>query len=154
MKYKIRPATKDDIEFILSLTNFYVAKRLILKRTREEIKNLINSFLVAESEDSLVGVISFYDYGTSLKEIRSLAVSREASHSGIGSLLVNEIIKKINSLSKTKTKIFALTYSPDFFKKNGFIEVARESLPEKIWKDCQNCPNRDNCTETALVYSP
>ncbi len=152
MKYTIRSADTDDIDFIYSLTSHYSAKRLMLARNRDEIRKLLDTFLIAVKESMPVGIISYHDYGPGLKEIRSLAVSEENARSGIGSLLLQDMIKKINTLSKAR--IFALTYSPDFFRKNGFVEVSRESLPEKIWKDCQNCPDRDNCTETALVYSP
>jgi amino-acid N-acetyltransferase len=97
-----------------------------------------------------VGCVSYYDYGQNLYEIRSLAVKAEYEKKGLGSKLVAAIITAIPA--NPLPKIFALSYSPEFFKKNNFFEVAKETLPEKIWKDCSKCVNLENCDETALVY--
>jgi amino-acid N-acetyltransferase len=41
---------------------------------------------------------------------------------------------------------------PDFFFKYGFRTVEDKSeLPDKIFKDCQNCPRLHRCDEVAMV---
>ncbi|PKL17488.1 MAG: GNAT family N-acetyltransferase, partial [Spirochaetae bacterium HGW-Spirochaetae-5] len=30
--------------------------------------------------------------------------------------------------------------------------VPKDDFPEKIWKDCDNCKDKDKCGETALIY--
>ena len=32
--------------------------------------------------------------------------------------------------------VFALTYRPGFFASLGFVEVDKQTLPNKIWADC------------------
>jgi amino-acid N-acetyltransferase len=150
MVFTVRHALKRDIEQIRTLIKFYADKGLILDRDSNDIAQSLDMFLVAEKKNKIYGVISFHDYGARLKEIRSLAVEKKWEKNGIGSTLLKKIIDTLKK-RYPESKIFVLTYSPLFFKKYGFIEVDRDSLPEKIWKDCKNCKQKDNCGETALI---
>ena len=147
----IRKPFVEDAETISALIRFHADKGVVLPRDEDEVRNAIDTFLVAEFEDEIIGSVSRYDYGRGLFEIRSLVVTDKHGKAGIGSILLQSMIK--NLIRDGAQKIFALSYSPDFFRKNGFEEVPRETLPEKIWKDCRFCKDVDNCGETALVYS-
>ena len=46
-----------------------------------------------------------------------------------------------------------LTRNPQFFAKVGFTKTTIEALPEKIRKDCDNCPKRERCDEVAYEYN-
>lgn len=151
MPYKINKPSTIDIDSIYQIIKYYADKEIILHRDKSDIQNSIDQFLVLKIKDEIAGVISYYDYGEDLKEIRSLSIKKEFLRKGIGSILLEKLVQKILELKKPK--IFVLTYTPDFFLSNDFIEVPHETLPEKIWKDCSNCKNRDNCNETALIYS-
>jgi amino-acid N-acetyltransferase len=49
-------------------------------------------------------------------------------------------------------RIFTLTYKHDFFRKLGFQDVDRATLPEKIWSDCFRCSKYpDFCDEVAMI---
>ncbi len=150
MEVKIREAEEKDIEDIFSLLKHYALLGVILEREREDIRSNLGTFIVAEISGELKGVATFYDYDGNLKEIRSLAVHNEFRSMGIGGRLLKAIINRIRE--KSSARIFVLTYRPDFFKHYGFFEVSREEFPEKIWKDCAKCKDRENCSETALVY--
>jgi len=150
MKHTIRPALKDDIPSILDVLQPFASEGIILPRTSEEILDYLQYFFVAKKADKICGVVSYHDYGPKLKEIRSLAVLQGETGKGLGSALVQWVSEYLIQ-RHPDSKIFVLTYSPDFFKKLSFEEVDKDLLPEKIWKDCQNCPNRDHCTETALI---
>ena len=151
MSLTIFQPTTENTDEIYSIIKPYSDKNIVLYRSHMEIKESINTFLVAKLDNKIIGVISFYNYENLLVEIRSLSVTKEHSKKGIGSALLKKMIQKINEYQKHK--IFALTYSPDFFIKNNFIEVEKITLPEKIWKDCSKCPVRENCGETSMVYS-
>lgn len=148
---RIRKARKTDITGIHALLEPFWKRGLILQRTEDDIRAGLKQFYICpQDDDTIAGVISYHDYGKHLKEIRSLAVRDTDSRKGVGSLLVRHLIKQ---LSREGTpKIFVLTYSPVFFIKNGFTPVDKETLPEKIWKDCLNCADQEKCGETALVY--
>jgi amino-acid N-acetyltransferase len=151
MEIRLRNASPEDINDIYKIIKYYSGRGLILKRSRKDIADALDRFWVAETNNKPAGIISFYDYGATLKEIRSLAVSKNAIRSGIGSTLLKMLIDILVRQYPNAT-IFVLTYSPDFFAKYGFKAVNKESLPEKIWKDCLFCKDRLTCRETALVY--
>lgn len=148
----VRNADLSDIDKIHDIIMYYAQKELILYRSIDDITSSLDSFIVASSNGDIAGIISFHDYGINLKEIRSLAVHREYLKKGIGSILVSNMIEKLR-VGNRQAKIFVLTYSPEFFIKNNFGIVPKDTLPEKIWKDCQNCSHKDDCGESALVYS-
>lgn len=150
MTYLIRTASADDAESIYRLIKYYAEKGVILERPMDDILENINNFLVAVSNEKIIGSITHYDYGTNLKEVRSLAVDESFHSMGIGKKLLEELIRRMRI--DNKGKIFTLTYRPDFFEKNGFVVVPKDDFPEKIWKDCDNCKDKDKCGETALIY--
>ncbi len=147
----IRKPFPGEAESIYKLVHHYALEGLILERSVSEIDSMLNSFIIAEYDYETIGCISSFDYGQGLIELRTLAVHSDFKTQGLGSRLVKAMINEISQTSKSR--IFALSYSPIFFKKNGFIEIPKGMLPEKIWKDCLNCPSRDKCGETALLYS-
>jgi amino-acid N-acetyltransferase len=151
MSYLIRTADERDVQSIHKLIKYYADEGIILERSIDDIKINISNFLVAVSENNVIGTITYYDYGNNLKEIRSLAVDKSYKGLEIGRNLLKKMIKNISPVNKAK--IFTLTYRPGFFEKNGFIPVPKDDFPEKIWKDCTNCKDRENCGETALIYS-
>jgi amino-acid N-acetyltransferase len=48
--------------------------------------------------------------------------------------------------------VFVLTRAPEFFEKCAFRRVSINSLPEKVLKDCANCPKNTACDEIALIH--
>lgn len=148
--YIIRKAKINDAESIFNLITPYADHEVILRRSLLDIEDSIDKFWVAVSDEIVIGTVSFYDYGLNLKEIRSLAVRPDFKGKKVGSELVMEVVNELKM--NERIKVFALTYAPEFFKKNKFSEVQKKSLPEKIWKDCINCKNQNNCNETAVVF--
>lgn len=151
MNFTIRKANNNDIKNILNILSPYVKQGILLPRNTDDIANNLSTFSVAVTPKKHIGVISFYKYNNKLYEIRSLAVDQRYHHHGVGKHLVEYAINDIVQQSK-EAIIFCLTYNPVFFKKTGFLEVEKNTLPHKIWKDCQYCKHRDNCTETAMIY--
>lgn len=147
----IRQAELRDAQAIADLLKPYAEEGIILARSAEEIAQSITTFLIIEENSELLASVAYHDYGNGLKEIRSLAVKKSLKGKGLGTILVKELTKRLSE-DKSTTKIFSLTYSPEFFKKCGFVETSKESFPEKIWKDCQYCKDQDICGETALIF--
>ena len=165
MTYTIRTAVASDIESIYKLIKHYAEIGVILERSMDDIKSNINNFIVAAMDDRVIGVVTYYDYEQdivefprrhgqlgnpiNLVEVRSLAVEESFHKLGIGRELLLKLIEKVKT--EKEIKIFTLTYRPDFFENNGFTVVPKESFPEKIWKDCDKCRDREKCGETAMV---
>ncbi len=152
MNYSIRKADVADIDSIYSILKTYSVQGVILERSRDELNKNVEKFFVADNNNTIAGVISYYNYSDTLIEVRSLAVRDEYFKKGIGSALLNAMVAFLSDNFRD-SRIFALTYHPDFFRKYRFNVVAKDSLPEKIWKDCKYCMNQENCGETALVFS-
>jgi len=151
MNTSIRTANEGDVENIFSLISHYATEGVILQRSRDDIRDNLKNFIVAEVDGKFAGAVTRYDYGEALKEVRSLAVHRNFQGLGIGSKLLKKLIS--DTRIKEGTRIFTLTYKPGFFAKNGFVVVPKDDFPEKIWKDCNNCMDREKCGETALIYN-
>jgi amino-acid N-acetyltransferase len=147
----IRKAVKGDVDSIYEIIMSYSEEGILLSRSLEDIHTTIGNFSVAILNDTVVGIISFFDYGDHLKEVRSLAVRKDHLRKGIGSTLLQKLIQELTA--GNTPVIFVLTYAPGFFKKNRFIEINMDGLPEKIWKDCIYCKKQDNCTEIAMEYA-
>jgi amino-acid N-acetyltransferase len=84
-----------------------------------------------------------------LVEVRSLAVDEGAQGLGIGRWLMDALIEEAER--REIPTLFALTRAVGFFERCGFTVVEKDMFPEKVWADCQFCPVRHHCDETAVV---
>ncbi|MFD2116144.1 N-acetyltransferase [Paenibacillus yanchengensis] len=144
-----RQAVVEDVEQLYELIHSYAVQGIMLPRTREALAASIDSFVVAELENKIVGCGSLTILGADLVEIRSLGMSEQYKGYGIGSKLVEQLIEQAKELKISK--IMALTYAVPFFERNGFHIVEKEIFPEKVWTDCAICPKRFACDEIAVM---
>ncbi len=144
-----RKATTDDIDTLFELIKGYAEKGIMLPRTREALAYVIDTFVVAEIGNEVVGCGALMRLGQELVEIRSLGMTEGYKGLGIGSKLVDALI--LQAKEQGIPKIMALTYAVAFFEKNGFTVVDKEIFPEKVWKDCVNCPKQLACDEIAVL---
>lgn len=147
---RIRPALPADVDDIHAVLADYARSQLLLPRPSEDILERITNFRIAELNGLFAGCGALRNYGGNLYEVRSLAVTREASNAGIGSALVKDMVDFLRR-SRVPVRVFALTYRSNFFCRLGFHVVDKELFPEKIWSDCANCPKRNCCDETAVL---
>jgi amino-acid N-acetyltransferase len=147
MKY--RRANFRDVESIHKIINAYAEQGLMLARSRNSIYESLRDFILAEEDGIVVGVGALHLVWDELAEIRALAVAPDVTLKGIGITIVNQLMEDARELG-VKT-LFALTYQPGFFAKAGFHEVPKETLSQKVWKDCINCSKFPNCDEIAMV---
>jgi len=145
---KIRKAVISDAEKIQFLINEYAKQGLMLPRSINSIYENIRDFWVCEENSKVVGICALTIFWSDLAEIRSLAVAPEHVRKGIGTSLVKKALEEAKELGIKR--VFTLTYQVGFFKKLGFREIDKSSLPQKIWRDCINCVKFPNCDETAM----
>lgn len=144
-----RKANIQDVNAIFDLIDSYAKENLLLPRTQLSLYENIQCIRVVEKDGQIIGAGSLHVLGRDLAEIRSLVISQQAKGLGIGKKLVYTLIEGAEILGVEN--VFAMTYQVDFFKKCGFIIVDKQELPQKIWKDCMNCPKFLNCDETAML---
>jgi amino-acid N-acetyltransferase len=145
----IRKAKMSDVEDIHKLITYYADKGQMLPRARSTLYEGIREFSVIEKENMLIAAGSLHILWEDLAEIRALAVAPDHLKQGLGRSLVDTFLAEAKELGLPR--VFALTYSPGFFKKCGFRLVNKEDLPQKVWKECVNCPQFPNCGESALI---
>ena len=145
----LRKATFGDVEAIHKLVNDYAQQGVMLPRSRNSIYETLRDVIIAEEDDRLVGVGSLHLSWDALAEVRALAIAPGFQRRGIGRQIVEELLIEGRALG-VKT-FFTLTYQPEFFGTLGFSEVTKEELPQKVWKECINCPKFPNCDEVAMI---
>lgn len=145
----IRKAKISDVEDIHKLITHYAAKGLMLARARTVLYEGIREFSVVEIDNRVVAAGSLHILWSDLAEIRALAVAPEYLRQGLGKSLVEEFIKEAKGLELPR--LFSLTYKPGFFAKCGFRLINKDLLPQKVWRECVNCPHFPNCEESAVI---
>ena len=144
-----RKARFDDIESIYGLVNIYAAQGEMLPRSRNTLYENLRDMVVAEEEEIVIGVGALHIMWDRLAEVRMMAIAPEHTRQGIGAEIVQLLLNEGDVLGIEK--VFTLTYKPDFFRKLGFIRISREELPQKVWKECIDCPKYPNCDEIAMI---
>lgn len=144
-----RKARFDDIESIYGLVNIYAAQGEMLPRSRNTLYENLRDMVVAEEEGRVIGVGALHIMWDRLAEVRMMAIAPEHTRQGIGAEIVQLLLNEGDVLGIEK--VFTLTYKPDFFRKLGFIHISREELPQKVWKECIDCPKYPNCDEIAMI---
>ncbi len=147
----IRPARVTDARAIKRLMKPFVEKGDLLPRSLAELYARVREFLVADDgAGDVVGCVALSIVWEDLAEVRSLAVNPDRQSGGVGRRLVAAALEEARRLELPK--VFALTSIPDFFKKLGFVEVSMDSLPQKVFFDCVQCPKVEHCDEVALMF--
>lgn len=144
----IRKASLKDAEEIHALVNNYADKGLMLSRPRSMIYEYIRDFAVVEHEGEIVGAGALHILWGDLGEVRALAVKESLAKQGIGRMIVEYCLQEAKELGIPK--VFTLTYQPGFFSKLGFQVVSKENMPQKVWRECINCPKFPNCDEICM----
>lgn len=148
---KIRRARISDLREVQKLINEFARREEMIPRSLNELYESIRDFLVSEEDGAVTGACALHILWEDLAEIRSLAVRRESQRMGIGRRLVRRCLSEARSLGIER--VFVLTYQPDFFRKLGFSDIEKSSLPQKIWGDCIRCPKFPECDEHALMLN-
>ncbi|MGE0407525.1 MAG: N-acetyltransferase [Candidatus Korobacteraceae bacterium] len=151
MTLQSRKALLPDAPAIHALIQDYARETLLLPRTLAELCENVRDFTVVEDDGQVIACGALHLYGPHLAEVRSIAVARDRQGQGIGSVLMRALLKEADDHQTEQVCLF--TRAPEFFAKVGFVAVPHQSLPDKIYKDCQTCPMFTKCDEVAMVYA-
>ena len=132
-----------------ALINGFAAQNRMLFRSRDELAEFIQEYLVCLLGERLVGVCGLHPVAGGLAEVRGLAVAEDAGGHGIGKRLVDGCVAHAREIGLTK--VYTLTLVPGFFEKLGFVRVDKSTLHLKVWYECYRCPKFANCDEIAMV---
>jgi N-acetylglutamate synthase-like GNAT family acetyltransferase len=146
---RTRRAKISDTPAIHSLVTHYAAQGFLLPREPEEIRANIGHFIVQEDGHRVVSCLSLESYGTDLAEIRSIAVDPENRGQGLGARLIAAALTEARR--RGIARVFAVTDAPQFFERQGFAAASRQSLTEKIERDCRTCSQQRACKLVAVI---
>jgi len=147
----VRSAKISDVTAINALINSYAERDRMLFRSMADIYENLQTFIVAELDNNIVGCCALEVIWSDLAEIKSLAIDEAYKGKGIGKGLVVAAVEQAVKLGVPR--VFALTLEPAFFEKSGFEIVEKEALPMKVWSDCARCPKQQCCDEIAVIIS-
>lgn len=143
-----RKATFGDVEAIYELVSIYAKEGVMLMRSRNTLYETLRDMYVAEENGEILGVGGLHIVWDELAEVRTLAVAKKALRRYIGANIVKHLIEEGKTFGVKK--VFTLTYQDKFFATLGFKIVTKEDLPQKVWKECIDCPKFPNCDEIAM----
>ena len=148
---KIRKLKIGDLKQVHKLINDFAKKELMIPRSFNELYETLRDFVICEDSRNICGVCALHIMWEDLAEIRSLGVDSKYQKRGIGKNLVKYCLKEAKAIGIKK--VFALTYHVEFFKRMGFKDIDKASLPQKIWGDCLRCPKFPECDEHAVIIN-
>lgn len=148
---RVRKALLRDAGHIQRLVNSLSGDGTLLLRSFAEVCENIRDFTIAEMEDGqFLGCGALHLYGPHLAEVRSIAVLPGVKGKGAGRQLLFSLLEEAEQHEVGCVCLF--TRIPEYFVRFGFYSVEdRAALPDKIYKDCQNCPRITCCDEVAMA---
>jgi amino-acid N-acetyltransferase len=149
--FVIRTATPEDAPAIEALIGAYQREGHLLPRALPELRRRASRFVVAEAAGRLIGCAELAPLSTTLAEIRSLVVARDARRVGLSARMVGQLRERAEAAAFDS--LCAFTHDARLFVRHNFSIVPHVWLPEKIATDCAGCPLFRRCGQHAMVLS-
>lgn len=140
----VRPALDDDLD---GVCNLLTRNDLPLLGVREHLRE----FFVAEEAGTVVGAIGLERYGETAL-LRSAVVDRSMHRRGIGSMLVDTLLRSAKSSGVRKLVLLTNT-AEVYFARKGFRTIDRKSLDGPVTQSVEftaACPSHAVCMELIL----
>ena len=144
----IRKATIADIKACQTLVNSFARSELMLARSLSELYENVRDFFVCEDAGAIVGCAALHVMWEDLAEVKSVAVAADKQRRGLGARLVGACLDEARQIGIAR--VFVLTYQREFFARQGFKEVSKDTLNHKVWAECVRCPHFPDCDEIAM----
>jgi amino-acid N-acetyltransferase len=147
--FAVRSATTQDASALHALITSHVEEGRLLPRTIEELTTHAARFVVAVRRGRIVGCAELAPLSSRVAEVRSLVAAQHVRGSGIGRVLVRELVQRARSAGYAELCAFA--HDPTLFVRLDFSLVPHTWLPDKIARDCASCAWFRRCGQHALV---
>ena len=114
----IRLARIEDVPQIAELLEPFVRERKLLRRSRQDLRDLTRNGFVAEAGGKVIGFAAVEIYSKKLAELQCLAVATEYQKRGLGRQLVEACIRCTKE--HKVLELMAITAKEKFFQDCGF----------------------------------
>jgi len=146
-----RRASWRDLDELERFVAEFTTDGSLLPRSRESLAGHLHMIRIVSEAGGIIGCGALHRVDDTLAEIRTLAVAPPRQGAGIGSRIVDALLR--DARREGIERVFCLTRRPGFFSRMGFETAPHEDFPEKIWSDCRLCPLQSRCDEQAMMRS-
>lgn len=132
-------ATTSDLPDLLNLLQ---ASRLPVVGVEENLNNFVLAVEMGQGGEMLVGCAGLEVHG-SAGLLRSVAVDERYRSEGLGAKLTEGMLELAQQKDLTSVSLLTET-AQHYFPKFGFVEVARNQLPQSLWESAEfkgACPD-------------
>jgi amino-acid N-acetyltransferase len=135
MEYKVRSARTSDMPGIRSLIDANVGSGLLLDKPTVTLYEDIQEFVVVDPPQPgpVVACGALHVMWEDLAEIRTVAVSETCRGSGVGGLVVRELLSRARELEVAR--VFVLTFAVSFFARHGFAEISGTPVAPEVYSE-------------------
>ena len=138
--FTVRPARTSDVPYIQELVAPLVQQRILLGKDSVVFYEAIQEFRIAEDSDgNAIGCGALHVMWEDLAEVRTLAVSSDWLHKGVGRALLARLERDARQLGLRR--LFCLTFEVPFFVRNGFEPMAVESIDPDVYAELVRSPD-------------
>lgn len=118
----------------------YVQRRILLGKDLVVLYEAIQQFVVAEDATGrLIGCGALHVMWEDLGEIRTLIVTDEWLHRGVGRGIVDRLESDARALGLRR--LFCLTFEVDFFARRGFVPIGEQIVEPDVYSQLLRSPD-------------
>jgi amino-acid N-acetyltransferase len=128
----VRRARTSDVPGIKELVDIYSGK-ILLEKNLVTLYEAVQEFWVVELDGDLVGCGALHVLWADLGEVRTVAVHPKARGTGLGHVLVEQLLDVARELHLRR--IFVLTFEIDFFSRHGFQEIDGTPVTAEVYEE-------------------
>lgn len=147
----LRVARAADVAVLHALIADNLEAGHLLPRGIDDLAQHAHRFVVAETDDTVIGCAELAPIGPTVAEVRSLVVHHEFRGRHIGPALINRIAT--DAVASGFSTLCAFTHEPSHFVRLGFTIVPHMWVPEKIAHDCTSCALFRKCGQYAVTLT-
>ena len=131
----MRQARTRDIPQIRGLIDQNTGSRRLLDKTTVNLYESVLEFTVAESatDGAVAGCGALHVIWEDLAELRTVAVDERRRGSGIGHLIVDELLDRARAVGVSR--VFVLTFAVPIFARHGFTEIFGTPVAPEVYAE-------------------
>ncbi len=133
MEVTTRRARTDDVPAVRALVDLYAPDRRLLSKATVTLYEDVQEFVVAERDGVVVGCAALHVLWADLAEVRTVAVDPAATGLGIGSLLLERLLRRAVDLGVRR--VFCLTFETAFFARHGFRPASEVLVDARVQEE-------------------
>ncbi|MCW2779190.1 MAG: GCN5-related N-acetyltransferase [Frankiales bacterium] len=130
---EVRRARTDDVPAVRALVDRYAPDRRLLSKATVTLYEDVQEFVVAQVDGQVVGCAALHVLWADLAEVRTVAVDPEVQGRGVGSALLQRLLRRAADLGVRR--VFCLTFETAFFARHGFAPADEVLVDARVQEE-------------------